>query len=279
MTKSENNNIKSRHNDFNPLVLLLLLFILLPTIIISCKPQNNIIKENITIEIYPYEVDNEIKASAEPELNQSGDLVKYKRRFDYLILNIPEFHSDQMFEERIRLFNLYPDTLKMKKLILEKYLNDKNFSLYFEQTYQAIKKPKLKNKISFTSDELMEVASKFFLCDNVNPDTTIQSRVCVALNGVTELNWGKDVTLIAAFCYEAIYNDFSKDKSKISEEWGIEMKNATEYYRTNITTLENYLEDVKQDLFKRMRNNNLLKEELLTYHELNKNNLAFKITR
>ena len=279
MTKSEINNMKSKHNDFNRLLERLIPFILLLTIFISCKTQKNIIKENITIKIYPYEADNEIKASAMPELNLTGDLVKYRRRFEYLILNIPEFHSAQMFEERIRLFNLYPDTLKMKELILEKYLNDEKFSLYFEQTYKAIKKPKLKNKISFTSDELMEVASKFFLCDKVNPDTTIQSRVCVGLNGVSELKWEKDVTLIAAFCYEAIFNDFSKDKSKISEEWDIEKKNAAEYFKANITSLENYLEDVKQDLYKRMRINNLLKEELLTYYELNKNNLAFKITQ
>lgn len=277
MTKRENKNIKSRLNYLNRLLERLFFFILLLTIFISCKTQNKVIKENITIKIYPYEVDNEIKASAMPELNLTGDILKYKRRFEYIILNIPEFHSDQMFEERIRLFNLYPDTLIMKELIFEKYLNDEKFSLYFEQMYKAIKKPKLKNKISFTSDELMEVASKFFHCDKVNPDTTIQSRVCVGLNGVSELKWEKDVTLIAAFCYEAIFNDFSKDKSKISEVWDIEKKNATEYFRANITSLENYLEDVKQDLYKRMRVNNLLKEELLTYYELNKNNLAFII--
>lgn len=276
---SEINKMKSRCNNHNRQVARLILFILLPTIIFACKTQKNIIKENITIKIYPYEVDNEIKASAMPELNLSGDLIKYKRRFEYLILNIPEFHSTQMFEERIRLFNLYPDTLKMKELVLEKYLNDEIFSSYFEQTYKAIKKPQLKNKISFTSDELMEVASKFFLCDKINPDTTIQSRVCVGLNGVSEINWEKDVTLLAAFCYEAIFNDFNKDKSKISEEWDIEKKNATEHFRKNITSLENYLEDVKQELFKRMKNNASLKQELLAYYELNKNNLAFVITQ
>jgi hypothetical protein len=255
------------------------LFILLPTIIFACKTQKNLIKENITIKIYPYEVDNEIKASAMPELNLAGDLMKFKRCFEYLILNIPEFHSVQMTEERNRLFSLYPDTSKMKEFIIEKYVNDEKLSIYFKHTYKAIKKPKLKNKISFTSDELMDVASKFFLCDKVNPDTTIQSRVCVGLNGVGELNWEKDVTLLAAFCYEAIFNDFSKDKSKIREEWDIEKKNATEHFKTNITSLEKYLEDVKQDLYKRMKNNASLKHELLTHYEMNKNNLAFKITQ
>ncbi|MFN3917640.1 MAG: hypothetical protein ACK4K0_07850 [Flavobacteriales bacterium] len=271
--------MKSRLNDVNRQLKRLILFILLPTTFLSCKTQKNIIKENITIKIYPYEVDNEIKASAMPELNQSSDLVKFKRRFEYLIINIPEFHSVQMFEERIRLFNLYPDTVKMKELILEMYLNDEKFSSYFEQTYKAIKKPELKNKISFTSDELMEVASKFFLCDKVNPDTTIQSRVCVGLNGVSELNLEKDVTLLAAFCYEAIFNGLSKDKSKISEEWDIEKENATEHFRRNITSLESYLEDVKQELYKRMKSNASLKQELFTYYELNKNNLAFRITQ
>jgi hypothetical protein len=128
-------------------------------------------------------------------------------------------------------------------------------------------------------DELMEVASKFFYCDKVNPDTSVQSHVCIGINGLKEIKWEKDYTQLAAFCYEAIFTDLDKDNSKIDESYTSEKKLAREKYRKNITTLDKYLEDVKLDLFNRMKNSTTLKEELWAYYELNNNNLSFKIVK
>jgi hypothetical protein len=61
----------------------------------------------------------------------------------------------------------------------------------------------------------MEVSSKFFYCDQVNPDTSIQAYVCVGLNGVKEAKWNKDYTLLEAFCYEGIFTQFDNERSHI----------------------------------------------------------------
>ena len=125
----------------------------------------------------------------------------------------------------------------------------------------------------------MEVDSKFFNCDLVNPDTTVQSHVCVGINGLREVQWQKDYTLLAAFCYEAIFHDFDRDVSPISEAYDSEKKKACQKYRPHITSLDRYLEDVKLELFERMRNDAVLKKELLDYYESNKDKLAFKLTK
>ncbi|HYG50330.1 MAG TPA: hypothetical protein VD905_05475 [Flavobacteriales bacterium] len=203
--------------------------------------------------------------------------MKYKGRFDYLLLNISEIHLPSKAEERNAIFNLYPKKSKIKKLYLEKYIQDKKLAAYFEEAIAPINNPKTAINKTYSADELMEVASKFFYCDRVNPDTSVQSHVCIGINGLKEAKWEKDYTLLAAFCYEAIFADLDKDTSQISEAYTNEKKISCQKYRKNITTLEKYLEDVKLDFFNRMKSNAVLKAKLLTYYELNKANLAFRI--
>ncbi len=246
---------------------------------ISCLAQNSVIRNNVTIEVNTYEQENKTKASAMPILKAKSKLKKHERRFDYLLMNISEIHLPEKSEERNEIFNLYPDKSKIKKLYLEKYIQDKKLVAYFEETIAPINNPNLEINKIYAVDELMEVASKFFYCDKINPDSSVQSHVCIGINGLSETKWQKDYTLLAAFCFEAIFTDFDKDTSQISESYLSEKKKACQKYRSNITTLNQYLEDVKLNLFERMKNDGVLKKELLAYYELNKSNLAFKIIK
>lgn len=212
-----------------------------------------------------------------PEIKQESELTKYKGRFYYLLMNVPEIHLPEKHKERTKLSKLYPDTIKIQQLYLKKYSQDKKLAGYFEETFAPIKNPGLQISKAYTANELMEVASKFFYCDKVNSDTSVQAHVCVGLNGIKEAKWKKDFTLLEAFCYEGIFNDFDNDSSRIWESFVSEKKKSCEQYRMNITTLDQYLEDVKLNLFERMKNNNSLKKELLEYYELNRSNLALKI--
>lgn len=245
----------------------------------SCQQERSTMRDNISIEISSYQDKDQMKASAMPVLKAGSELMNYKRRFDYLLLNIPEIHSPAKFEERDSINKLYPDTLEIKRIYSDKYCQDKKLVQYFEETYAPIKDPGLQRDKIYSSDELMEVASKFFYCDLVRPDTSVQMHVCIGINGLKEAKWETDYTLLAAFCYEAIFNDLESDDSQIRSTYTIEKKVSTEQFRKNITTLDKYLEDVRQDLFNRMKSNSDLKENLLAYYELNKDNLAFKIKK
>jgi len=253
------------------------LFILVLISASTCGAQKSVIRDHVVIDVYASESGNKITAAAMPEIKKESNLMKYKARFDYLLLNISEIHQPYKAEERRKIFDLYPDTLKIKKLYIEKYVEDKKLVSYFEETIAPINNPGLKRTKAYAIDELMDVASKFFYCDKVNPDTSVQSHVCIGINGLKETKWTKDYTLLSAFCYEAIFDDSNTDSLRVSDSYVLEKRKSCAKFRKNITTLDKYLEDVKQDLFARMKSNAKLKEELLAYYEANKNNLAFKI--
>jgi hypothetical protein len=246
-------------------------------ICISCQNNKSIIEENVSIEISVYEDAGVKKASAMPVLNSESKLNKYKKRFEYLLMNVSEMHQATGVKERTEIWNLYPDTIKLKRLYLDKFVQDVNLVKYFEETNAPIANPDLKITKTFNQEELMEVASKFFYCDQILPDTIVQSHVCIGINGIKEAKWDKDYTILAAFCYEAIFDDLDKDASQIDEAYTTEKQMACEQYRKNITSLDKYLVDVRMDLFNRMKTNTILKRKLLLYYKLNKNNLAFKL--
>jgi hypothetical protein len=253
------------------------LSILTLIICISCQSKKSIIEENVSVEISVYEDAGVKKASAMPVLKTDSELRKYKMRFEYLLMNVSEMHQPTGVTERTEIWNLYPDTIKLKRLYLDKFIQDVKLANYFEETNAPIANPELEITKTFNQEELMEVASKFFYCDQLLPDTIVQSHVCIGINGIKEAKWDKDYTILAAFCYEAIFDDLDKDSSQIDKAYTTEKQMACEQYRKNITTLDKYLEDVRLDLFSRMTTNAVLKRKLLLYYELNKNNLAFKL--
>lgn len=255
------------------------LTILILIFCISCQNSKSIIEENVSIAISVYEDGAVKKASAMPVLNPESALIKYSKRFEYLLINVSEMHQPTGVNERTKIWNLYPDTTKLKRLYLDKFIQDEKLVNYFEETYAPIADPNIEITKTYTQKELMAVASKFFYCDQILPDTIVQSHVCIGLNGIKEASWNKDkdYTLLAAFCFEAIFNDLDKDSSLVDEVYSIEKKNACEQFRKSITTLDKYLEDVRLDLFSRMENNAILKQKLLEYYKLNGGNLSFNI--
>ncbi|MDX2361763.1 MAG: hypothetical protein QNK23_13220 [Crocinitomicaceae bacterium] len=253
------------------------IFPLLLIFCISCRSEKAIIRDNVCIKIYPYEDANEMRASAMPELKADSELMRYRRRLEYLLINVPEIHLPEKAEQRNEIWNLFPDTTKLKRLYLNKYIQDKKLAEYFGETFAPINDTNLEITKTYTVDELMEVASKFFYCDKIFQDTTVQAHVCVGLNGIKEANWDNDYTLLEAFCYEAIFNDFDKDSSKIWTSFSSLKDLSVQKYKAEIKSLDQYLENVKLELFDQMKKDEVLKEELLAYYELNKNNLAFKI--
>lgn len=269
-----NNKLKK---ELNIIPLLVVLFFA------SCSPKqksnlkSNAIRDHVTIKVFTYLQDQDTLASAMPELKDKSELMPYKRRFDYLLINNSKIHSIENASVRKKIWSLYPDTAELKELYLQEYVNDSLLNDYFQSTMNAIE-PKNQGSFSFDEKELMEVASKFFYCDKVLPDSSIQSHVCIGLNGVSEANWSKDYTLLEAFCYEAIFHDLSKDSSALSEVYKNKKKLAIKKYRPNFTTTDQYLLNVREELFKAMNKDSILQKLLLDYYANNKSNLAFKIT-
>jgi hypothetical protein len=231
----------------------------------------------VSLTIYTYSEGETTKATAMPFIVPSSQLSGYTRRFEYLIINVPAIHSIDQFKKRTELFNLYPDTIELKRLYFKEFIKDKNLGRYMNETLLPIEGILTNLRKEYSVDELMEVASKFFYCDKVFPDTSIQAHVCIGLNGIKEAEWKNDYTLLEAFCYEAIFADLDKDTSLVWDSFGFQKNESCLRFRENITSLNAYLQDVKLDLLERMKSDMILKKVLLDYYTVNKSNLAFTL--
>jgi hypothetical protein len=246
-------------------------------IAVSCKNEAAVISDNVEIEIFTYQTGGQTKASAMPKIRSNSKLNKFSRRYDYLLINLAKIHSLKKAKKREKIWCLFPDTIKLKNRYLKEFVKDKKLERYFLVTSNAINNSNFVKKPSFSIDELLDVASKFFFCDQVFSDTSIQSHICIGLNGMNEAKWNKDYLLLEAFCFEAIFNNLDKEYSEIDEAYTFEKKQACEKFKSNITSLETFLNDVKNELFDQMKNNNILKEKLLEYYIQNKKNVAFEM--
>jgi len=193
------------------------------------------------------------------------------------LINVSQIHLPDSAERRKEIWNLYPDTLALNQRYVNEYLQDEKLNAYFEASFAAINDSKFTAALTFKEEELMEVASKFFYCDRVFPDTSIQSHVCIGLNGVNEANWVKDFTLLEAFCYEAIFDDLVKDTSELESVYLAQKKQACAKYKPTLANLDQYLLDVRKELFLRMKEERVLKSLLMDYYRVNSGNLAFRI--
>ena len=196
---------------------------------------------------------------------------QHPRRFEYILQNKTQFadYSD-----------LYPDTVRMTKSYVQRLSVNKPFLSYFSQLSSPIVTPQKTKKELFKKDEMMLVASRFFLCDQVRPDTTISWHVCIGLNGMKEANWKKDYTLLEAFCFEAIFDKmFSKneDETKYMEQFLKYVDQDTKKHRTTFKTKEQLLEAVKTDVFSHMQSDQELQRVLTIYYRQNEKSLPFRI--
>lgn len=231
----------------------------------------------IEVRVYPNTNEMNGGATAMVELAKSIPLWDYHRRFDYLILNTPVIHAPENGKWRSELFSLYPDTVALKKAYVSALTDDTVLQTYFQTTQKAILDPHSTDKSVYDRETLFEVASRFFYCDKVNSDSTVQAHVCIGINGVKDSTWKNDYTLLAAFCYEAIFNDFDQEFSMIDVAFTENKSGATEENRTQLNNKEEFLRLVRNDLYSKMAEDQRLQKVLLSYYRKHKADLCFRI--
>lgn len=238
--------------------------------------SSNPISENVQIRIFTYEKDGVVQATAMPEMKTNSNISIYNRRFEYVLINHASIHQPENAELRKEIWSVYPDTVALKTNYLKQFSTDSALLQYFTEMKDAIEAP-TDDKTTYTQEEMMDVASKFFYCDKVNADSSVQAHVCVGINGIKEANWSKDYTLLSAFCYEAIFVNFDREDSPIWDTFSQLKETATQQHLSLYTNPENFLEQVKLTLFESMKNDENFRSEMVAYYQLNKSNLAFSI--
>lgn len=196
---------------------------------------------------------------------------KKPRRFEYILQNKTQFadYSDY-----------YPDTVQMNKSYAQRLSVNEPFLNYFSKLSSTVVSSEKVKKEVFTKDEMMLVGSRFFLCDRIKPDTTIGGHVCIGLNGIKEANWTKDYTLLAAFCFEAIFDKMfsnNSDDTKYMEQFLKYVNQSTKTHKASFKSNEQLLKTVKAEVFRNMQSDDELRKVLMVYYNQNAKTLPFKI--
>lgn len=235
------------------------------------------ITSELHVEIQTYEQNGVLKAAAMASHSPNSAYRAYKRRFDYIIFNTPALHTKEQAAARDKLFGLYPDTLAMKAEYKRLLYLDSAFSSNLLTTMSAIDaKGEGAIKTQFSEKEFFELAARFFFIDSILADTSFQTHICIGINGVNQINDQKDLTQLAAFCYEAIFSDFDREASVIDQVFE-KHKNELEQKMKSGEINKADIEALRNELYTRMAQDLVFQKVLLVAFDLNKANLAFKI--
>ncbi|MBI3135414.1 MAG: hypothetical protein HYZ14_12130 [Bacteroidetes bacterium] len=189
---------------------------------------------------------------------------QHQNRFDYILYNRIDFS---------KISDLLPDTVKMKEAFCENLNSPDNHSYFSALANEN------KEKIIFTQSEMLKIASRFFLCDKINETKLdIGYHICIGMNGQKELTSDRDYTLLEAFCFEAIFHYLGlKRKPGFQKNFESYISLSTKKHKKADLKPADLLEKVKQECYSYMENDADLKNDLLRFYEVNKENIGITI--
>ena len=255
--------------------LFILLFFLVAHVFIASAQIN--LNDYIRLHIQYYEEDGEKYLGVSPEIRTSAPgklgqaMRQYPRRFRYILLN--KSHFQNTYEP------LYPDTGKINRLYTDALSKDSLFVFYFNRLAAPFLHPEIK-KEKYTRAELMMVAARFFYCDGVRKDSRITSHICINLNGLKDASFSKNYTLLEAFCFEAIFENLrtTDDKpNRFVENFKAYIREAEQKEKVSLSSLNDYLAQVRQYCFTSMEKDTSLKQTLLDYYTRHRDSIPFII--
>jgi hypothetical protein len=253
------------------------LLILILSICCNTAFDQSVISQHVKLKAEQFEENGEKYIGVYPTVNQSPtdevgrSVLKYHRRFEYLLNNKTHFQS--IYD------HLYPDTIKINALYTDSISKDKDFVTYFNLLIQPLT-DKNTPRQRFTRKDVLKVASRFFYCDGVREDTTVSSHICIVLNGVKEAQWDKDLTVLEAFCFEAIFeNYYVKEgiRSNFVNNFVRYIKEGEKKEKSQLPNKETYLLAVRHYAFDKMEKDKDLIETLMKYYTTHQSSFSFQI--
>lgn len=206
------------------------------------------------------------------QTDRAGDFFrKHRNRFDYILYK----HINDYKE----LGDYFPDTNRIRQAFCDQVLHSPKIQHYFAHLTPAFITAQKPEKDTFKLDELMLVASRFFYCDYINKaDTSIQSHMCIAINGQKDIHASRDYTVLEAFNCEAIFYYFGKKKDPLFlRQFTTFTRKTSQEKRFEFADFESYLLLIRNLSYDYMQHNDDLKKKLLNYYHKNRLNLNFEL--
>ncbi|WP_299714136.1 hypothetical protein [uncultured Tenacibaculum sp.] len=241
--------------------------LLIPFLISSCQKEKQKfdISSYVKLNIEKFEYQGKMLEFVNAELTNINDSISSKinktpRRYEYLLTNRIAIDS---------VSKVLPDSVKAHT-IFNSLLKGKKFQQYFYETFYNDKKQ------DFTKEELMVIASRFFLSEKKGD--VYSTKICVGINGLNEHSFkNKDFTLLEAIVYEAIFERLMNENLQAPEF----MNNLEKHRAKAIASIHQNVKDsllhVKQLVYTAMEHDKALENHLLNYIKENNNNIAINI--
>ncbi len=220
-----------------------------------------------------YVADGKSHKTASAEINKitndkvSAFIQEHSRRFEYIITKI--FTSVAKGDKTF-------DSSSLNSRFCKAISTD-TFYNYFTLLTSGDRSQRSNKSLSFTVPELMRVASRFFMCDNISEkDTAIGYHICIGINGIAELETKRDYTVLEAFCFEAIFTSLRK-KSKFIDDFNNFLTKASRDNKEHFIDFQTHLTTVKNICYAFMEKDKNLENTLMKYYNQNIDNINFKI--
>jgi hypothetical protein len=196
-------------------------------------------------------------------------LLEHSNRFSYLLWN--------KLGDLNPVAEIYPDTATMDSAFCEMIHKNQLFIFYVNNLLPGSLRRPVIMPDTFSIDEMMLVASRFFYCLEIEEsDTAIISHICVNVKDQEFIPFRRDLTLLEAFAFEGIfYALMHEDKPRFDANFKRYIKESKDRYKDQASNLEQLLVTVRHECFALMEDDEDLKESLLNYYRANRENLNF----
>lgn len=235
---------------------------------LNCCDNANKVNPQEYVDLVYYKDKNENLTHISTKIIESNDSIgkfieKHKPRFGY-------FFSNNIDTDTLKF--IYPDSVEIRKIFKQQINNEK-----FISNFSKLANIKNQNLENFTIDEIMNVASRFFVIVNKNQNG-LMLKICGGGNDFEDLNKIKDMTLIESITYEAITSSFDRDRNERPEflsnarlNFANAIKNP-KYLKAN-----DQVELARNEVYENMKTDKDLRDFIQTYLSKNSANLPFTI--
>jgi hypothetical protein len=186
---------------------------------------------------------------------------------DYLKTN---FSDNSNYEKLLSI----TDTVELQKEYINSLENDSLFNRVMQELVDRYDNRLTYIPDTISVDELLNIAVKYFSISKINQDGYYVGKVCTGINGLEQTESVRKPQ-IEAFCYSTLLNNYRGERFNLYDEF---VKAIKELYKVNLgVESEDRLLRAQGAMYMLMRNNEKLKELLLSEYEVKKDYLPFVI--
>lgn len=195
-----------------------------------------------------------------------SDLVNNNGQYiDYLRMH---FSGNSNYEKLISI----SDTVELQNKFIKSLENDSLFNEVMHRLTEKITDKSNYIPDTVNIDELLNIAVKYFSIIKINEDGYYVGKVCAGINGLKQTEKTRKPQ-IEAFCFTTILNNYQGEQYNMYNEF---VKGIKELYKINLgVENEDRLLRAQGAMYMFMRNNEKLKEILLSEYEHKKDYLPF----